>query len=170
MDKSKLRKIIKEQRKQLNIETLSKIIRAKIQKHDAYKLSKNIMLYYPLKYELNLLSLMADCDEKNFYFPKVEGEKLLVCPKCDEFLLSSLKINEPCSNPVSPGVLDLIIVPALAVDCENYRLGYGGGFYDRFLKTAPRAKTLTPICSEFILKSIPHDNFDVKIDFIVSEL
>ena len=170
MDKPNLRKIIKEQRKQLNIEKLSKVIRAKIQDHEAYKLSKNVMLYYPLKYELNVLSLMMGCDEKNFYFPKVEGEKLLVCPKCDDFRLSKLNINEPCSDPVSSDILDLIIVPALAVDYDGYRLGYGGGFYDRFLKTVQNAKTLTPICSEFIVKSLPHNNFDVKIDYIVSEL
>lgn len=170
MDKPKIRKIIKEQRKQLDIEKLSRVIRAKIHEHEAYKLSKNVMLYYPLKYEIDVLNLMTDCDKKRFYFPKVEGDKLLVCPMCDKFKLSNLKINEPCSNPVSAEILDLIIVPSLAVDCENYRLGYGGGFYDRFLKTVAGAKTITPIYSGFVFEKLPHDDFDVKIQHIVTEL
>lgn len=170
MDKPKLRKIIKEQRKQLDTEKLSKVISAKIHEHEAYKLSKNVMLYYPLKYEIDVLNLMSDCDKKRFYFPKVEGEKLLVCPMCDEFQLSDLKINEPCSDPVSPEILDLIIVPSLAVDAENYRLGYGGGFYDRFLKTVTHATTITPIYSGFVFEKLPHDDFDVKIQHVVTEI
>ena len=48
--------------------------------------------------------------------------------------ISNFGIKEPCSEPVAPDILDLIIVPALMVDKNGYRLGYGGGFYDRFLK------------------------------------
>ena len=170
MDKQDLRKIIKEERKKLNIEKLSKIIRAKIQEHEVYKRSKNIMIYYPLSSEINLLELMNDCDRKNFYFPKVQNDRLLVCPACKNFKKSDLNINEPCSEPVSEKILDLIIVPALAVDKHGYRLGYGGGFYDRFLKTVSNAQTLTPVYSGFEFENLPHNEFDVPVNHIVTEL
>ena len=108
-------------------------------------------------------------DNKNFYFPKVDGENLLVCPydKSVTFKKSCLNINEPCSSPVSPEVLDLIFVPALAVDKSNYRLGYGGGFYDKFLKTC-RAYSVVPICKDFIVEALPHDKFDIPVNAVIT--
>ena len=73
---------------------------------------------------------------------------------------------EPCSNPVSPDIIDLVIVPALMVDKKGYRLGYGGGFYDRFLNKF-KVKTITCIPEIFVVDSLPYDDFDVKIDEII---
>ena len=125
------------------------------------------MIFYPLKYEINLLPLLED--DKKFYFPKVDGEELLTCPfeKGVEFQESSLHINEPCSNPVNSDILDLIYVPALAVDKHCYRLGYGGGFYDRFLKGV-KAKTVVPIYREFVVEELPHEDFDKHVDEIIT--
>ena len=170
LDKNQLRFKIKEARKELDIKELSRIMSDKIKEHVIYRDASHVMLYYPMKYEFDVLDLMTDCDKKKFYFPKVEGDSLLVCPMCDEFRLSKLKINEPCSNPVSSEMLDLIIVPSLAVDAENYRLGYGGGFYDRFLKTVTHATTITPIYSGFVFEKLPHDDFDVKIQHVITEI
>ena len=165
-NKTELRTKIKADRQLLNIEEKSNIIVEKIRKNNNYISAKHVMLFYPMKYELNLLDLLED--EKVFYFPKVSQTDLVVCPNNNNFEKSKLNIMEPCSNPINPELLDLIIVPALAVDKYNYRLGYGGGFYDRFLAKYPNIKTLTPIFKEFIFDEIPHNNYDIKIDFIIS--
>ena len=176
MDKADFRINAKNIRKSLDIKAISHKICEKIRNHNIYKSSQNVMIFYPLKYEIDLLELLED--DKNFYLPKVlnsgklkvesgKCKELLVCPYSSDLKKSDLNIYEPCTEPVNPEILDLIFVPALMVDKENYRLGYGGGFYDRFLAKYPDIKTITPIAKELIVKKLPHDEFDKKVDEIV---
>lgn len=165
--KSDLRIKAKEIRKKLDIKNISKKLVAKIRTDDWYKTSNHIMIYYPMKYEIDLLDLLKD--NKNFYLPKVQCENLCVCPYTSVLKKSEMNIYEPCSTPVNPNILDLIIVPALMVDKEGYRLGYGGGFYDRFLKAYPNIKTITPIAKDLVVKNLPNENFDIPISKIMHE-
>jgi 5-formyltetrahydrofolate cyclo-ligase len=167
--KTDLRKQAKTIRKTLNIQKKSEKIVEKIRNLEEYQKARNIMLFYPTAFEVNLLSLLTD--DKNFYFPKVDGENMLVCPYSEDIELKKSKFNilEPCSNPISAHLLDLIIAPALMVDKFNYRLGYGGGFYDRFLKENPKIKTICPVFSELYVEKLPHDDFDIPIDVVVCD-
>ena len=166
-NKTEIRNEIKEQRKQLDISKRSKYITERIKHSEIFQKSQHVMLFYPTKYELNLLGLLEE--KKHFYFPKVVGDDLLVCPNCENFTKSEFNIYEPNSDPINPKILDLIIVPALAVDKDNYRLGYGGGYYDRFLGKYPQVTTLTPIEKEFICDKLPKYDYDIKIDYIISD-
>lgn len=140
----------------------------KLRKTDIYKHAENIMLFYPLQNEVDTLFLLPD--NKNFYLPKVDGENLLVCPykQGDKLELSKFSTFEPVSVSTTPEILDLIIVPALAVDKNNYRLGYGGGFYDKFISQNPDIKTVVLIPSELVVDKLPIDEFDKKVDFIIT--
>ncbi|RNC85523.1 MAG: 5-formyltetrahydrofolate cyclo-ligase [Balneola sp.] len=71
-------------------------------------------------------------------------------------------------NPVLIDSIELVFVPLLAVDLEGNRLGYGKGFYDRFLKSIT-ARSLGLIFEEFVLESVPFDTFDQKLDGFISE-
>lgn len=106
---------------------------------------------------------------KNFYLPRVCGENLQICPfkKGDKLVTSSFNICEPCSNFINPRNLDLVVVPALMADKFGFRLGYGGGFYDRFLVENNTVKTILPIAKELIVEELPHEEFDIKIDEII---
>lgn len=170
VNKTDLRIRFKTARKELDIQAVSKRIEKNLKAFDCYRSARNVMLFYPAKFEVDLLGLLDD-NNKNFYFPKVAGDNLLVCPydKDTKFEKSSFNINEPCSNPVSPELLNLVIVPALAVDKNNYRLGYGGGFYDRFLKLVPDAVTIVPISEEFVVEKLPVEPFDVPVDYVVTD-
>lgn len=64
--------------------------------------------------------------------------------------------------------LDLVIVPAMAVDGRGQRLGYGGGYYDRFLSQASGI-FVTPVFREQIVDAIPTDAHDIPVHFVVSE-
>ena len=149
-------------RKELDIKNISQKLCSKLRKEEYYINSKNVMLYYPLKNEVDLLDLLND--NKNFYFPKVFEDRLLVCPYSGEFKQSKLKIMEPCTEPVEPNILDLIIVPALMLDFKNYRLGYGGGFYDRFLAQNSNITTVSLIPVELFTESLPHYEFDIAVN------
>lgn len=165
--KSDLRKKAKCIRKSLSIADKSKIAIKKIRENTLYIPAKNVLIYYPLRYELNLLALLDD--EKNFYLPRVCGENLQICPfkKGDKLVASSFNICEPCSNSINPRNLDLVVVPALMADKSGFRLGYGGGFYDRFLVENNNVKTILPIAKELIVEELPHEEFDIKIDEII---
>lgn len=164
-NKINLRHYAKELRKKLNLKIDSEILTQKIIQTQIYSQSQNIMLYYPTKFEINLLELLKD--KKNFYFPKVSGKELLVCPASGQYEKSKFNIMEPCSNPINPTELDLVIVPALMADKNGYRLGYGGGFYDRFLSDK-KIPTITAISKELFVENLPHNEFDCRIDYIIT--
>ena len=166
-NKTELRTKFKELRKTLDIKIKSHIILEKIKLSEIYSNAQNVMLFYPTKYEVDLLDLRFG--DKKIYFPKVDGENLLVCPDNNDFIKSDFNILEPTSEAVDPNILDLVIVPALAVDKNHYRLGYGGGYYDRFLAKYSKIKTLTPIFKESIIDELPKNSYDIKIDYIFSD-
>lgn len=149
---------------------LSEQIIKSIQKSPIYQKAKHVMLFYPLENEVDLLGLLGD--DKSFYLPKVNGEELLVCPykDGDRLQLSDFKTKEPMTSSISPEILDVMFVPALTIDKNNYRLGYGGGFYDKFLsKFAMNTTKIVAIPRALIIDELPHESFDVKIDIIFSE-
>ena len=165
--KINLRIKAKSLRKNLDIYKISSLAVSKIRESDVYISAKNVLIFYPMRYEINLLDLLDD--DKNFYLPKVYDKKLFICPfkKGDKLVKSCFNVNEPCSEPVDAKILDLIIVPALMVDKSGYRLGYGGGFYDRFLTNNPSIKTIVAIPKELYIEELPVENFDKKIDYII---
>lgn len=173
-NKKLTRQFCKEKRQELflsgELDGISKLITGNILKSEIFKNSKHIMLFYPLKDEINLLELLK-CQDKIFYFPKCEGKNLLVCPNCNEFKNNKYSIPEPISEPIKNlEILDIVFTPALCVDENLYRLGYGGGYYDRFFAQRDlRAKKIVPISEKFICKNLVHEKFDLPCDGIVSE-
>lgn len=164
-NKTDLRLYAKNIRKNLPLDEISKKAVEKICDNILYKNSKNIMLYYPTNFEINLLELLKD--DKNFYLPRVNGVNLDVCSYKigDELKKSDFGIFEPVCPSEIKDVLDLVIVPALLADCDNYRLGYGGGFYDRFI--CDDFKTITVLPKELCIEKLPVDEFDKKIDEVI---
>ncbi len=164
-NKTDLRIYAKNIRKNLPLDAISKKATEFIRSSDEYKKSKNIMIYFPTRYEINVLRLLED--DKNFYLPRVKGDALKVCPYSEGDILekSGFGIMEPVCEAVSKEVLDLVIVPALMADSQNYRLGYGGGYYDRFV--CGKFKSITVIPKELYIDRLPADKFDKKIDKII---
>lgn len=168
--KSDLRKWAKEERKKYKRD---EILIEKLTQTPQYKSAKNIMIFYPLPDEMDLTPLLQD-KAKNFYLPKILGQELLCCPfkEGDVLCESCFKTKEPLTEP--DGVLpDLVIVPALAVDKNNYRLGYGGGFYDRFLgvnKMAGKSviKTIVCIPKELLVETVYPDEYDIPVDLVIT--
>ena len=172
MGKQELRRWAKEVRSELDMETLSGILVQKIRQTEEYQKAKNIMIFYPLKDEVNLLSLTED-KTKNFYLPKIDGDNLLCCrfDKDTELCESCFHTKEPVEkNIFTP---DLVVVPALAVDKNNYRLGYGKGFYDRFLGVNKNGnyfpKTITCIPKQLITETVFPNEYDIPVDLIITD-
>lgn len=133
-----------------------------------YNLSKHVMLFYPLSHEVNLLSLLDD--DKYFYLPRVNGKELECCPykRGDDLIISPLNIREPHCQAVDKSEIELVFTPALMADKKFNRLGYGGGFYDRFLEGL-NAYKIIPIPEELLIDTLYVDSFDVCCDGVVTQ-
>ena len=165
--KSNLRIYAKNLRKNLQIAIISEKLVELVRANLLYKNSQNVMLYYPLGHEADLRKLLDD--NKNFYLPRVNGKNLEVCSyrHGDELKKSEFGIYEPITQSQDAKILDLVIVPALMCDKNGYRLGYGGGYYDRFLAKNPDVKKMAVIAKELYVESLPRDSYDIKMDEII---
>ena len=166
-EKTELRNKAKVVRKNLDTEKISVQLCCLVRENEAYRASKNVMMFYPKAEEFDFRALLSD--DKNFYLPRVSGDELEVCPYRigDNLKKSEFGVLEPESDKVDPKVLDLVIVPALMADKNGYRLGYGGGYYDRFLG-ANEVKTLCVLPKELVVDELPYDDYDIKIDYIIT--
>ena len=168
-NKSQIRKWAKELRKQIDIKSVSEVLVEKLKQTIEYKSAENIILFFPLENEIDLRELLKD-KTKNFYLPKIDGKNLLCCPynlDC-ELEESCYKTQEPTTQPCNKNILDLVIIPALACDKNNYRLGYGGGFYDRFLQDL-RAKKIVCIPKQFLIDNVCAESHDIKVDMVITD-
>lgn len=178
-NKKNLRKYYKEKRDALFKEGflcgVSREIAGKLNKIFKNINAKHIMLFYPFGSELNVLDVLEAPENKDrkFYLPVCNGEKMLVCPykSGDELVLNKYKIPEPKTEPLKDiGILDVVITPALCADKNFERLGYGGGYYDRFFADKNlRAKKIVIIPDDFLVETLPKEEFDVKCDIILTE-
>lgn len=166
--KTDLRAKAKSIRKELDIKNISHVLCEKVKNSEEFRNAKHVMIFYPLKDEINLLELLNE--DKKFYLPKMNGLTLNVCPykKGDKLEIKAFGIKEPRTSPVSAKILDLIIVPALMVDKNNYRLGYGKGFYDRLI-THTKAKTIVCLPKELLIEELPIEPHDKKVDIVIVE-
>ena len=166
-DKQMLRIKAKELRKRLDMQAKSRLLCNKLRASEIYNEAKNIMIYYPLDHEINLLPL-TDNVSKSFYLPRVNNDMLECCEyhAGDELKLSSYKVLEPVCSPSQKNIIDLAIIPALMCDKNNFRLGYGGGYYDRFL-TNFCGITIACVPSELIIDQLPINDYDIRMDYVI---
>ena len=173
MDKSTLRSFYKEKRAKISDKNEKSLeISEKILKTDIYKNSKVIMLFYPKENEVNTLHIMdkALSDGKTVVFPVTDKENKALIPTIynGSFKKGAFGIYEPLGEEISKNEIDFAIVPALSADKEGYRLGYGGGYYDRFLKDF-KGKKIVVLFFELMSDELPRDEFDIKADLIITD-
>lgn len=102
------------------------------------------------------------------YCPRIEGKQMLAVEYGEDFNLSSFGTREPIGEAYH-GKIDLAIVPMLAVDEQGRRLGYGGGYYDRFLEEHAETLRLAYGFDFQIMRQVPTEEHDIKMDGIVTD-
>ena len=167
-----LRKNAKIVRNNIDIADYSMKITKNIKEWCIYKNSCNIMLFYPLKNEISLLGILDDKD-KNFLFPVVDGNNIypVLFDLSKGFKKGKFNIQEPIGEKILDySIIDLIFVPALSVDLSGYRLGYGGGYYDRFLENLSKhCVKSVPVHSNLLFDKLPQEKHDIPVDYIITE-
>jgi 5-formyltetrahydrofolate cyclo-ligase len=102
------------------------------------------------------------------------GRRLVACriDGFDELETGHYGIREPKADrlrPVPQGEIDAVVVPAVAFDRRGHRIGYGGGYYDRFLPAMPRVPRIGAAFARQIVAEIPAAPHDATVDRIVTE-
>lgn len=171
MTKSELRAWAKQQRDQLDIPAIS----PRVCQHLAGFLSgrgiKHILSYSAFGSEIDLSQLQT-LYPINYYLPRVEQNHLYIHPLPTELVRHKYGMLEPsaASSTVDAGVLEAILVPGLTFDQKGYRLGYGKGFYDRFLSDLkPEILTIGIAVEALIIESMPKDIWDIPVAYLASE-
>ncbi len=170
-NKQKLRQWGKKLRKDNAFRDCDKYIIKNILKLNVYNSSQNVMLFYPLENEIDLLSLTAT-KNKVFSMPKIVENEIVPYICGNKFKCGMFNIMEPDQTELQDiQKLDLVITPALCADLAGNRIGYGKGYYDRFIKNLDREKTkiLTVIPEICLVDEIECDCFDERVDIIVTE-
>lgn len=169
--KNELRKISLKKRKNLSTDLLSKKIIANLITLEEYKKAKNILCYYPLKYEVQTQECLND-NSKNWFLPRVNNLDLEVCRYSKaELKIGTYGILEPTGPKINTlKDIDMVIIPAIGADINGYRIGYGKGYYDRFLSSFdyPVLKVIV-IYSELIYPNVFPNEYDKKSDIIVTD-
>jgi len=179
MDKKELRKKFKDLREALSEKEwfeYSKRICENLIASFFFKNSQTIAFYYPVNKEVDLTIAIEEAlkQGKEIFLPKTHlKEKRLSFHKVTD--LGKLSpgvfgiLEPPSNNPsIEACALDLVLVPGLAFDLRKFRLGYGGGFYDRFLRET-RALKIGIAFSFQIIEKLPQDPWDEKMDYILTE-
>ena len=175
MDKAQLRKEIREKKRAMteaDICRRSHILCEKFIESEAYKNANTIYGYLPYNQEVRTWDALQQAltDGKRVAVPKVyEDEmKFIYITDFSQIDTGYCGIPEPIiDEPVAKDKTALVLMPGLAFDREGHRIGYGGGFYDRFLSDEPDHPTLA-LCYNFQVKdSLPTEEFDIPVDTVI---
>ena len=176
MNKFQLRKKILEIRKKnfnknLKINIHNFISFLKLNADSAYNLGG----YYPSNYEIDDLEILYLLEKKNFKIslPVIKKNNQMDFYKWsnnDPLKINKFGIPEPISS--KKFYPDILLVPLVGYDNDLNRLGYGGGFYDRYIERIEKIKKVIKIGIAFSfqkIKTIPSGQYDKKLDFIITE-
>jgi 5-formyltetrahydrofolate cyclo-ligase len=136
---------------------------------------KNFGGYYPSNYEIDDLAILDLLEKKNFKvsLPIIKKDNQMNFyrwSRSDPLRVNKFGIPEPVSSKIF--YPDILLVPLVAYDNNLNRLGYGGGYYDRYIEKLEKTKKIIKIGLAFSfqkISSIPIDQYDKRLDFIITE-
>lgn len=175
MNKQELRRAIRERKRAMTEEEIverSNALAEKFYNTPAYQAASTIYGYLPYNQEVRTVPMLQRAlDEgKRVAVPKVYGEEMRFIYLEDLTQVSKgyAGIPEPIADaPVAEDKQALVLMPGLAFDPQGHRIGYGGGFYDRFLAQEPQHPTLA-LCYEFQMQAhLDTEEFDIPVDTVL---
>ncbi|MEM3007091.1 MAG: 5-formyltetrahydrofolate cyclo-ligase [Candidatus Nitrosotenuis sp.] len=174
-EKTSLRKLLLGKRDSLSadfIDIASKKIQKNLKNIQDYHVAKTIAAYYSIGSEVRTHDILQDIlsTGKTLALPRVEDDHLVFCnvSRFEDLEKGEFGIMEPKQNCSQLSKFDVILVPAIAMTKDGQRLGYGRGFYDRFLADK-KSTTIALTYSKFVVKNIPFSENDIRVRWVVTE-
>ncbi|MCD2348800.1 5-formyltetrahydrofolate cyclo-ligase [Clostridium guangxiense] len=142
-----------------------------------YKSSTNIFLFVSYNSEVDTHKIIRHSlkEGKRIFVPKVisrkDGMETIEIKGFSDLEKSKHGILEPCSDKyANPEVVDVVFAPGLAFDKNGGRLGYGAGFYDRYLKLLKKSTAKIGLCYSFqVVENVPMEEYDVRMNGIITD-
>ncbi|HEX9062777.1 MAG TPA: 5-formyltetrahydrofolate cyclo-ligase [Clostridia bacterium] len=156
----------------------SRIIRERLLALSEYRKCQTFMCYVSYKNEVDTEEMIRHLlkDGKRVFLPRIMSDKKdIEAVEIKDFDKDLKKgtfgIMEPfCSSKECAGDIDMIIIPGVAYDVNKNRLGYGGGYYDRFLRGVKSSSLKLGLSyDELVYESLPVEEHDIKVDIIITE-
>ena len=175
MDKKELRTMIRQRKRAMTEEEIcqkSNRLRELFCASDAYRKAETIYGYLPYNQEVRTTEMLQQAlnEGKKVAVPKVYGEEMrfIYLEDLSQVAPGYSKIPEPIADgPVADDPTALMLMPGLAFDAQGHRIGYGGGFYDRFLEREPGHPTLA-LCYDFqMLPYLETEEHDIPVDCVL---
>lgn len=175
MDKKALRKQIREMKKAMTvrqIEEKSQKLKELFCTSDAYRNAKTVYGYMPYNQEVRTVPILEQAllDGKRVAVPKVYGDvmRFIYLTDLKAVANSDMGIPEPISDePVADDPTALILMPGVAFDPQGHRIGYGGGYYDKFLSAEPDHPTVA-LCYDFqMFPELQTDAHDIPVNVVL---
>lgn len=170
-----LRNLLLEKRDNTSFDLLkiaSEKIQKRLKKIYVFKNAQKIGVYYPIGSEILTQDIIQELlsNAKEVFLPKVIGDKMEFRKIVDFSSLEkgSFDIMEPKDDCKVDNKLDVILIPTVGITPKGIRLGYGHGFYDRFL-VENKVTTISLTLEKQVVKNIPKSEHDIIIDWIVTE-
>ncbi len=180
MDKKKLRYQVLTMRNALSdedVDRMSRSIVKKLEDFPAYASAELIMVYMDYKREVMTTPLVEKALEKGkrivlpLTIPDEHRLSLIEIKDLKSDIMAGFKgIREPVydiNRSVAAQELDLVVVPGVVFDARGYRIGYGGGYYDRLLKDVNACKV--GLAFEMQIHPVAEERHDVKMDYVITE-
>ena len=131
--------------------------------------------YYPYNYELDITKILEKFEKKKYSIslPKIKKNSQMDFFEWsvkNPLIINKYGIPEPISNKVI--YPDILLVPLVAFDKQLNRIGYGGGFYDRYINKIKKSKKIITIGLAYSfqkVKEIKINDYDIKLDFVITE-
>lgn len=173
MKKEFLRKKYKEKRDNIkNKVTKDNLIYQKVINNKDILSSKTLLIYISINSEIDTIKIINYfLNTKNIAVPKIIDNNMYFCyiTNLNDLTPGKYNIPEPTNeNIVTDFDNSICIVPGICYDKENYRIGYGKGYYDRFL-SKNKIKTIGLCYKECMIEKIDNDKYDYKIDEVITD-
>lgn len=175
MDKKELRRQIREQKRAMTpeqIETASRRLGELFINTPQYKNAKTIYGYLPYNQEVRTVPMLEQAlrDGKRVAVPKCYGDemKFIYMDDLSKVEPGYANIPEPIADdPVAEDKTALVLMPGLAFTEKGDRMGYGGGFYDKFLAAEPEHPTVALCYSFQMVDALPTAEYDIPVDCVL---
>ena len=175
MDKQALRKEIRDKKRAMTeaeIVAASQRLAELFVASEAYRQAKTIYGYLPYNQEVRTVPMLeqALADGKRVAVPKCYGDEMrfIYLEDLSQVEKGYCGIPEPITDePIAEDETALVLMPGLAFDPQGHRMGYGGGFYDKFLEKEPNHPTIA-LCYEFqMLEHLETEAHDIPVDTVL---
>lgn len=139
----------------------------------AYQRADVIYAYLAKQGEVLLDEVIEDAwrQGKRVAVPRVVGTDMCFCEivNLEDVRESRMGIREPVSGRCVHGKAPLLLMPAVALDTQLHRVGYGGGYYDRYLEQNPMPMKVAAAFDFQVYPKVPTETFDVMVDAVITE-